>query len=146
MKKYFYFALAAIMYVSCDNNQKRTADVATQFDSIMVSRVELLKEKLPKQNGALGIEECKYNGKTVVLKMRILADNPDLSSPDVLKWLPAMMLNDIHQLDTLMIKRLVELNQPLTYEVYEKNDTVLVKKFALSPDKLKGRATATKMF
>ena len=65
---------------------------------------------------------------------------------EMLKWLPSMMLNDLHLLDTVMIKRLVELNQPLTYEIYEKKGIQPVKKFALTPQKMKGRAEYMKMF
>lgn len=63
-----------------------------------------------------------------------------MSYPEILKWLPALKLNQISQLDTLMIRRLIELNQPLTYSVY-KEDSV-VKKFANTAIQLKGRAAS----
>lgn len=63
-----------------------------------------------------------------------------MSYPENLKWLPALKLNQISQLDTLMIRRLIELNQPLTYSVY-KEDSV-VKKFANTAILLKRRAAS----
>lgn len=66
-----------------------------------------------------------------------------MSYPEILKWLPALKLNQISQLDTLMIRRLIELNQPLTYSVY-KEDSV-VKKFANTAILLKRRAASYDM-
>ena len=82
----------------------------------------------------------------LALKLRALDDDPELFNPNMLKWLPAMQLCNIHELDTLMIKRLVELNQPLTYELYQNNDSTLVKKFILSAKQLKDRAKGSGMF
>ena len=150
MKKLLYFAFAAVLLISCNNNansnSEKSEPEAPQLDSIMISRVEVVKAKLPIEQGRIGIEECNYDGKTVALKLRALDDDPELFNPDMLKWLPAIFLNNIHELDTLMIKRLVELNQPLTYELYQNNDSTLVKKFILSAEQLKDRAKGSNMF
>ena len=92
------------------------------------------------------MEKCTYDGKTVILTLRAQTDDPQMTDAEMLKWLPSMMLNDLHLLDTVMIKCLVELNQPLTYEIYEKKGIQPVKKFALTPQKMKGRAEYMKMF
>ena len=73
------------------------------------------------------------------ISLKVKEGCDELMDREMLKWLPAMKLNDIHTLDTLMIKRLVELNQPLTYSVYSSKDS-LINKFSLSAAKLKGRA------
>ena len=148
MKKLLYFAFAAVLLISCNNNanNEKSEPEAPQLDSIMISRVEVVKAKLPIEQGRIGIEECNYDGKTVALKLRALDDDPELLNPNMLKWLPAIFLNNIHELDTLMIKRLVELNQPLTYELYQNNDSTLVKKFILSAKQLKDRAKGSNMF
>lgn len=148
MKKLLYLAFAAVLLISCNNNanSEKSEPEAPQLDSIMISRVEVVKAKLPIEQGRFGIEECNYDGKTVALKLRALDDDPELFNPNMLKWLPAMQLCNIHELDTLMIKRLVELNQPLTYELYQNNDSTLVKKFILSAKQLKDRAKGSNMF
>ena len=148
MKKLLYLAFAAVLLISCNNNanSEKSEPEAPQLDSIMISRVEVVKAKLPIEQGRIGIEECNYDGKTVALKLRALDDDPELFNPNMLKWLPAMQLCNIHELDTLMIKRLVELNQPLTYELYQNNDSTLVKKFILSAEQLKDRAKGSNMF
>ena len=143
MKKLLFFVLFVILILSCDNSSKGGTAASQQYDKIMVSRVETFNLSLPKQNGALETEDCMYDGKNVVLKLRIVME---FTSTDILKWLPSMMLNDIHLLDTVMIKRLVELNQPLTYEVYDKNGKVQLTRFQLTPKKLKARANYMKMF
>ena len=147
MKKLLYLAFAAVLLISCNNNanSEKSEPEAPQLDSIMISRVEVVKAKLPIEQGRFGIEECNYDGKTVALKLRALDDDPELFNPNMLKWLPAMQLCNIHELDTLMIKRLVELNQPLTYELYQNNDSTLVKKFILSAKQLKDRAKGSNM-
>ena len=148
MKKLLYLAFAAVLLISCNNNanSEKSEPEAPQLDSIMISRVEVVKAKLPIEQGRFGIEECNYDGKTVALKLRALDDDPELFNPNMLKWLPAMQLCNIHELDTLMIKRLVELNQSLTYELYQNNDSTLVKKFILSAKQLKDRAKGSGMF
>lgn len=149
MKIKLFSAIVAVMLMSCSNTQSQKNEAepaAPQLDSIMVSRVEVVKAKLPISDGCIGIEDCVYDGKTVVLRMRFQFDDPNLSSPEMVKWIPSMMLSNIHLLDTPMIKRLVELNQPLTYELYESNDSVLVKKFALSATQLNERAQGSNMF
>lgn len=149
MKNLLYVALATVLLISCGNNQKNESEAsseAPQIDSVITSRVEVVKAKLPILDGRLGIEECKYDGKTVVLRVRALDDDPKLISAEMVKWIPAMMLNKINEIDTLMIKRLVEMNQPLTYELYDNANKVLVKKFSLTAKDLKSRAEGTNMF
>ncbi|MGM9869149.1 MAG: hypothetical protein ACI30R_05940 [Sodaliphilus sp.] len=150
MKKLLYLAFAAVLLISCNNNgnsnSEKSEPEAPQLDSTIISRVEVVKAKLPIEQGRFAIEECNYDGKTVALKLRALDDDPELVNPDMLHWLPTIMLNNIHQLDTLMIKRLVELNQPLTYNLYQNNDSTFVKKFTLPPTQLKSRAKGSNMF
>lgn len=146
MKHIILSAFTVLLCISCGKNQKSATDDAQQPDSAIVTRVEMLASQLPKEYGAFSMEKCTYDGKTVILILRAQTDDPQMTNPEMLKWLPSMMLNDLHLLDTMMIKRLVELNQPLTYEIYEKKGIQPVKKFALTPQKMKGRAEYMKMF
>ncbi len=146
MKHIILSAFLVLLCAGCGKNQKSVSDDAQQTDSVIATRVETFASQLPKEYGAFGMEKCVYDGKTVILTLRALTDDPQLTDAEMLKWLPSMMLNDLHLLDTMMIKRLVELNQPLTYEIYDMKGTQPVKKFALTPQKMKGRAEYMKMF
>lgn len=104
------------------------------------ARVSVFSNKLPLEEGAFTMEKCTYDGKTVNIILRANEGYDDATNPEIIKWLPALKLDQISQLDTLISRRLIELNQPLTYSVY-KGDS-LVKKFANTAIQLKGRAAS----
>ena len=87
------------------------------------ARVSVFSKKLPLEEGAFTMEKCTYDGKTVNIVLRANEGYDDATNPEILKWLPAL-----------------KLNQPLTYSVY-KGDS-LVKKFANTAIQLKGRAAS----
>lgn len=124
-------------FASCGNPTKTNQE--NEPDSLLKARVAVVAQKLPHAEGSLAMVKCEYDGKAVNISLKVNEGYDELMDREMLKWLPAMKLNDIHTLDTLMIRRLVELNQPLTYSVYSSKDS-LINKFSLSAAKLKGRA------
>ena len=139
MKKIIFIVLGFLgIITSCGNSTKQNEE--STIDSVLNARVSVFSKKLPLEEGAFTMEKCTYDGKTVNIILRANEGYDDATIPEILKWLPALKLNQISQLDTLMIRRLIELNQPLTYSVY-KGDS-LVKKFANTAIQLKGRAAS----
>ena len=127
MKKIIFIVLGFLgIITSCGNSTKQNEE--STIDSVLNARVSVFSKKLPYEEGAFTMEKCTYDGKTVNIVLRANEGYDDATNPEILKWLPALKLNQISQLDTLMIRRLIELNQPLTYSVY-KGDS-LVKQFA----------------
>ena len=139
MKKVVLLMAVVGLFVSCGNSVKQEKK-EVEVDSLLSARATVFSGKLPREDGAFVMEKCAYDGKTVNITLRLRAGCEEMLSPETLKWLPAMELNEIHTLDTMMIKRLVELNQPLTYSVYASKGDSLIKKFVCTSSQLKGRA------
>ena len=139
MKKIIFIVLGFLgIITSCGNSTKQNEE--STIDSVLNARVSVFSKKLPLEEGAFTMEKCTYDGKTVNIVLRANEGYDDATNPEIIKWLPALKLDQISQLDTLISRRLIELNQPLTYSVY-KGDS-LVKKFANTAIQLKGRAAS----
>ena len=139
MKKIIFIVLGFLgIITSCGNSTKQNEE--STIDSVLNARVSVFSKKLPYEEGAFTMEKCTYDGKTVNIILRANEGYDDATNPEIIKWLPALKLDQISQLDTLISRRLIELNQPLTYSVY-KGDS-LVKKFANTAIQLKGRAAS----
>ena len=139
MKKIIFIVLGFLgIITSCGNSTKQNEE--STIDSVLNARVSVFSKKLPYEEGAFTMEKCTYDGKTVNIVLRANEGYDDATNPEIIKWLPALKLDQISQLDTLISRRLIELNQPLTYSVY-KGDS-LVKKFANTTIQLKGRAAS----
>lgn len=137
MKRFLFLIGIVGFFASCGKSTKSNQE--NEPDSLLNVRAAVVSQRLPHEEGSLTMVKCEYDGKTVNISLKVKEGCDELMDREMLKWLPAMKLNDIHTLDTLMIKRLVELNQPLTYSVYSSKDS-LINKFSLSAAKLKGRA------
>ena len=139
MKKIIFIVLGFLgIITSCGNSTKQNEE--STIDSVLNARVSVFSKKLPLEEGAFTMEKCTYDGKTVNIILRTNEGYDDSTYHQIIKWLPALKLDQISQLDTLISRRLIELNQPLTYSVY-KGDS-LVKKFANTAIQLKGRAAS----
>lgn len=139
MKKIIFIVLGFLGIITSCGNSTRQNEEST-IDSVLNARVSVFSKKLPLEEGAFTMEKCTYDGKTVNIILRANEGYDDATNPEIIKWLPALKLDQISQLDTLISRRLIELNQPLTYSVY-KGDS-LVKKFANTAIQLKGRAAS----
>lgn len=139
MKRIILLIAVVGLFVSCSNSAKQESKAVVP-DSLLSARASCFSGKLPREDGAFVMEKCAYDGKTVNITLRLREGCEEFLNPESLKWLPAMELNEIHTLDTLMIKRLVELDQHLAYSVYTSKGDSLIKRFVFTTNQLKGRA------
>ena len=123
MKKIIFIVLGFLgIITSCGNSTKQNEE--STIDSVLNARVSVFSKKLPYEEGAFTMEKCTYDGKTVNIVLRANEGYDDATNPEIIKWLPALKLDQISQLDTLISRRLIELNQPLTYSVYKGDSLV----------------------
>ncbi len=135
MKKILLFATAvlALSVISCNGSKKEGIDVTDHYESelVEVSGDTLLGAKAAAEAAALPIVDGRinltitgvsYDG-TQYVYTGTVPDKYSLKDEGNRHWYPSYIYNDLCFLDSAVINRLIELGQPLVYNLSNAGDS-----------------------